>query len=74
MVAARPHWGHSTPNDAIEIAMAAKAKTLVLFHHAPERSDEDQDKILADTRRTLNGSGLDVIAAYEQLEVELGEG
>lgn len=69
----RPHWGHSTPNDAIEIAMAAGVKQLALFHHAPERSDEQQDAILAETREKVKGSGLEVTAAYEQLEVELGE-
>jgi hypothetical protein len=48
-------------------------KTLALFHHAPERTDAEQDKILEETRGLVEGSGLDVIAAYEQLEVDLGE-
>jgi phosphoribosyl 1,2-cyclic phosphodiesterase len=69
----RPHWGHSTPNDAIEIAMASGVKQLALFHHAPERTDDQQDEILADTRAKVYGTDLEVIAAYEQLEVELGE-
>jgi phosphoribosyl 1,2-cyclic phosphodiesterase len=68
----RPHWGHSTPDDAIEIAMAAKVKTLALFHHAPERTDDQQDAILAETRGKV-GSDLEVVAAYEQLEVDLGD-
>src|SRR5277367_6169850 len=29
----RPHWGHSRPDDAIEIAREARAKQLCLFHH-----------------------------------------
>jgi phosphoribosyl 1,2-cyclic phosphodiesterase len=69
--AVRPHWGHSRPNDALEIARAAKVKQLCLFHHAPLRSDEDNDKILAATR-TAAGD-LPVISAYEGLEVPLGE-
>jgi phosphoribosyl 1,2-cyclic phosphodiesterase len=69
----RPHWGHSTPNDAIEIALAAKVKTLSLFHHDPNRTDDAQDKILAEVRQQLSGSGLEVVAAYEHLEVPLGE-
>jgi len=70
---ARPHWGHSTPNDAIEIALAARVKTLALFHHAPERTDDQQDQIVEETRVLVRGSGLEVMGAYEQLEVELGE-
>lgn len=69
----RPHWGHSTPADAIEIALAAKVKTLALYHHAPERTDEQEDAILAETRKLVSGSGLEVVAAYEQLEVKLGD-
>lgn len=69
----RPHWGHSTPADAIEIALAAKVKRLALFHHAPERTDDEQDAILAETRRQVEGTGLEVLAAYEGLEVQLGE-
>lgn len=69
----RPHWGHSTPFDAIEIATAAKAKALMLYHHAPERTDDELDAILAGTRATLVGSGLELLAAREHLEVTLGE-
>ncbi len=70
---AKPHWGHSTPLDAIEIANAAKVKTLALFHHDPTRTDDAQDKILEETRHIVRGSGLEVIAAAEQQEVRLGE-
>ena len=69
----RPHWGHSTPHDAIEIALAAKAKALMLYHHAPERTDDELDQILASTKATLIGSGLEVSAAREYMEVRLGE-
>jgi phosphoribosyl 1,2-cyclic phosphodiesterase len=69
----RPHWGHSTPNDAIAIALAADVRRLALFHHAPERTDDEQDRILAETREAVRGTGLTVTAAAEQTEVELGE-
>ena len=45
--APKPHWGHSCPEDAIEIARAAGAKGVVLFHHAPERTDDQIDALLA---------------------------
>ena len=38
----RPHWGHSRPGDAIEIAREARVKQLCLFHHAPMRSDRQR--------------------------------
>jgi len=36
----KEHWGHSTWEYAVEIALAAKVKALGLFHHAPENDDE----------------------------------
>jgi phosphoribosyl 1,2-cyclic phosphodiesterase len=68
----RPHYGHSTPDDAVEIAREAGVRRLALFHHAPERTDDDQDKILEACRATANG--LDVVAAHEGLEVDLKTG
>ncbi|MSP17714.1 MAG: MBL fold metallo-hydrolase [Myxococcales bacterium] len=69
----RPHWGHSTPDDAIDIALAAGVKTLVLFHHAPERGDDELDLVLAAARARAAGSGLEVLAAHEGLEFDLAE-
>jgi len=73
--AARPHWGHSRPDDAIEIARAAKAKRLCLFHHAPLRSDDENDQILATYRDVVTRAGdpLEVVSAYEGLEITLGD-
>ena len=42
--------------------------------HAPERTDDDLDAVLAAVRAKTRGSGLEIIAAHEQLEVTLGEG
>ena len=73
--ASRPHWGHSRPDDAIEIAAAAGAKQLCLYHHAPMRSDDANDAILAGTRAAAQAMGarFDVISAYEGLEVTVGD-
>jgi phosphoribosyl 1,2-cyclic phosphodiesterase len=70
--AQKPHWGHSCPDDAIEIAAAAGAKTLALFHHAPERSDDAIDAILAACRADPKARGLSLLAASESLEITLG--
>jgi phosphoribosyl 1,2-cyclic phosphodiesterase len=71
-----PHYGHSRPSDAIEICQDAGVKTLALYHHAPERSDAEVDTMLAEARRVsaATARGLEVIAAYEGLDVPLGKG
>jgi phosphoribosyl 1,2-cyclic phosphodiesterase len=71
-----PHYGHSRPSDAVDICREADAHRLVLFHHAPERTDAEIDGILADTRilAARQGGALEVMAAYEGLDVELGQG
>jgi len=71
-----PHYGHSRPGDAVEICREAGAKQLALFHHAPERSDAEVDAILEATRAETKRAGveLDVVAAYEGLDISLGRG
>ncbi len=68
----KPHWGHSTPDDAIAIAREAGVKTLCLYHHAPARSDDEQDALVQRYSDALAGSGLGLIAAREGMEVGLG--
>ncbi len=43
----RPHWGHSTWEEAIRLAQLAGVKRLALFHHDPIRSDDDLDVLAA---------------------------
>ena len=71
-----PHYGHSRPSDAVDVCREAGVKQLALFHHAPERSDAEIDGILADTRAVTKRAGiaLDVVAAYEGLDLALGRG
>jgi phosphoribosyl 1,2-cyclic phosphodiesterase len=71
----RPHWGHSHPDDAIAIARDARVKRLCLFHHAPLRSDDDNDAILAKYRGVVAAAGdrFEVLSAYEGLELVLGD-
>ena len=72
----RPHWGHSHPDDAIAIARDAGVQRLCLFHHAPLRSDDDNDAILATYRGVVAEAGdrFEVLSAYEGLELALGDG
>ena len=70
-----PHYGHSRPTDAVEVCGEAGASRLALFHHAPERTDAEIDTILAHTRATADKTAkqLEIVAAYEGLDVELGQ-
>jgi phosphoribosyl 1,2-cyclic phosphodiesterase len=60
-------WGHSTYEDAVELALEASVKRLVLFHHHPERTDDEVDQCVASCRALVQARGarLDVIAAAE---------
>ena len=62
-------WGHSTYHDALELALEAGVETLVLFHHKPERTDDDVDRRLEECRALVASreSALQVIAAAEGL-------
>jgi ribonuclease BN (tRNA processing enzyme) len=70
----RPHWGHSHPDDAIAIARDANVKRLCLFHHAPARSDDELDGILAKYKAVVAATGdrFELSCAYESLEIALG--
>ena len=46
-----PHYGHSTPDQAIEICAEASARRLVLYHHAPSHGDDQMDRIAAEYLR-----------------------
>jgi phosphoribosyl 1,2-cyclic phosphodiesterase len=71
----RPHWGHSHPDDAIAVARDAKVKRLCLYHHAPLRSDDDNDAILARYRAVTAAAGdrFEILSAFEGLELTLGD-
>ena len=64
-------WGHSTHEDAVELAIDAQVERLVLFHHRPERSDDEVDRCLADCRALVKsrGSALEVVAAAEGMSL-----
>ncbi len=65
-------WGHCTVDYAVEVAVRAGAKRLVLFHHDPAHTDERIDELLAEASRSATARGVEeVIAASEQLTVSL---
>lgn len=53
-----PHkhgWGHSLVSQACDLAAKSEVKHLVLYHHDPDRSDDELDDIRDDARRRLTG-------------------
>jgi phosphoribosyl 1,2-cyclic phosphodiesterase len=67
----RPHWGHSCTEHALEIAHEAHAASLILFHHSPERTDDEIDRQLS---LLQNNTSLKVMAAMEGMILELLNG
>jgi phosphoribosyl 1,2-cyclic phosphodiesterase len=46
----RAGWGHSTPREAVRLAVDAECARLILFHHEPEHDDATIDGLLADAK------------------------
>lgn len=66
-------WGHSTVEYVTDVARAAGARRLALFHHDPFRTDDALDALVQACRaRTAAAGGtLEVIAAAEGQMLEL---
>ena len=63
---AHKDWGHSTWQEGVRLADAARVKTLVLFHHDPAHDDAFMDKIAAEARHAR----ADTIVAQEGMVLE----
>ena len=51
-------WGHSTWQEGVRLADAAKVKLFTVFHHAPEHDDDTMDEIAAAVRRARPASAI----------------
>jgi phosphoribosyl 1,2-cyclic phosphodiesterase len=67
----KPTWGHSTIDSAIDVAVKAGAKRLVLYHHDPDRSDDALDRIGKEAQAVADerARGMQVIVAREGMEL-----
>ncbi len=74
-VSVKADWGHSSNMVGVELCQMAGARRLALFHHEPIYSDHRIYKVWRDTRRleelTRSGTALEVLAAYDGLEIAL---
>ncbi|UTW14286.1 MBL fold metallo-hydrolase [Marinobacterium rhizophilum] len=60
-------WGHSTWEAGLALCEAAGARRLVVFHHAPERSDSELQQLDAELHRRRPGS----VVAREGMVLQL---
>jgi phosphoribosyl 1,2-cyclic phosphodiesterase len=60
-------WGHSTYDEAVELALEGGVEQLVLYHHKPERSDDEVDRRVDECRAFVarEGGRLEIVAAAE---------
>jgi phosphoribosyl 1,2-cyclic phosphodiesterase len=69
-----PHYGHSTPDQALEICLEAQVRTLVLYHHAPTHGDDQMDRIAAEYRSQGAKRGITVVTSSEGMTLRVGTG
>jgi phosphoribosyl 1,2-cyclic phosphodiesterase len=74
-ISVKADWGHSSNVIGVELCQLAGAKRLALYHHEPANDDQAIERILDETRRleelTRDGDPLEILAAYDGLELEL---
>lgn len=62
-------WGHGYPEYAAALCRHAEVKTLALFHHSPDATDADLDRL---SERWAGGyDGMRVVIAREGADVDL---
>jgi phosphoribosyl 1,2-cyclic phosphodiesterase len=62
-------WGHSTWQEAVKVAKAAKVKTLVIYHHDPLHDDDYLDEVGRKVREKFAGA----VMAREGMILSLGD-
>lgn len=68
-----PHWGHSTPDHALELIEGTGVRRLVLYHHAPSHDDKTMDGIEDTYRAKGTAQGLQVVVAREGMTLQVGQ-
>ena len=51
--------------------MKGNVNRLALFHHDPERTDEQLDEVKGTFKQKYSSDKIDIFPAYEKLEIEL---
>lgn len=66
-------WGHSVAEEAVKLAMACNAKSVALYSHDPERTDDDIDEVVSHCQTYIEAaeSELNLFASAEGLALSL---
>jgi ribonuclease BN (tRNA processing enzyme) len=64
-------WGHSLVSQAYDLAAAAGAKHLILFHHDPERTDDELDSIQEEALLISKKGKTRCTVGFEGLELDM---
>ena len=67
-----PHYGHSTPEHALDVCVDAGVRRLVLYHHAPSHSDTQMDQIAERYAALGRERGVEVVTAREGMCLTIG--
>jgi ribonuclease Z len=65
-------WGQSSHVEAVELALAAEVKTVILFHHDPWKDDKTLDRMGLEAKDVAAGTGMEVLMARDGMVVEVG--
>jgi phosphoribosyl 1,2-cyclic phosphodiesterase len=69
-----PHYGHSTPDQALAMCEEAGVRRLVLYHHAPGHTDEQMDQVAATYLAKGAAVGIEVLTSFEGMSLPIGDG
>lgn len=66
-------WGHSLVSQVCELALAAEVKHLILYHHDPDRTDNELDSIQENARSWFrkNNDTIQCTTAFERLALDI---
>jgi phosphoribosyl 1,2-cyclic phosphodiesterase len=67
-----PHYGHSTPDQALDVCVEASVRRLVLYHHAPSHGDDQMDQIAAQYLAKGATMGVEVLTSFEGMTLPIG--
>ena len=67
----REGWGHSSHLEVTRLALAARVRKAILFHHSPDYDDATLDKMADEAKDLAADSPTEVLMARDGMVVEL---
>ena len=68
-----PHYGHSTPEHALDMVSGNGVRRLILYHHAPNHTDDIMDEVARTYQEKGEARGVEVIVAREGMVLSVGQ-